>query len=113
MKFILGDRGSGVTTDLVLEAAKFGCVIVCPSFAQAECAKGMAKRMGVDNVEAVSIQDVIDNNVLSHYPNTKIFISDLKYVLWSLLKEHGATGDIETVSASLYMSNRADSRHAE
>lgn len=113
MKFILGDRGSGVTTDFVLEAAKFGGVIVYPTFAQAEYVKRRAERMGVDNVEAVSIQDVIKNNALSHYPNAKIFISDLKYVLWPLLKEHGATGDIETVSASLYMSNRTDSRHAE
>ena len=113
MKFILGDRGSGVTTDIVLEAAEFGGMIICPSFAQSEYAKGMAKRMGVDNVEAVSIQDVIKKNVLSHYPNAKIFVSDLKYVLWPLLKEYGATGDIETVSASLYMSNRSDSCHAK
>ena len=113
MKFILGDRGSGVTTDLVLEAAKFGGVIICPSLAQAEYAKVRAKRMGVDNVEAISIQDVIKNNALSRYPNAKIFVSDLKYVLWTLLKEYGATGDIETVSESLYVSNRADSRHAE
>ena len=113
MKFILGDRGSGVTTDLVLEAAKFGGVIICPTFAQAQYVIGMANRMSVDNVYAISIQDVIDNNALTHYPNAKIFISDIKYVLWPLLKEYGATGDIETVSASLYMGNRTDLRHAE
>ena len=113
MKFILGDRGSGVTTDLVLEAAKFGGVIVCPTLAQTQHVIGMAKKMNADNVHVISIQDVIDNNALTHYPNAKIFISDIKYVLWPLLKEYGATGDIETVSASMYMSNRMDPRHAE
>lgn len=113
MKFILGDRGSGVTTNLVLEAAKFGGVIICPTFAQARHVIGMAKKMNADNVHAVSIQEVIDNNALTHYPDAKIFVSDIEYVLWPLLKEYGATGNIETVSASLYMSNRMDSRHAE
>lgn len=106
MKFILGERGSGVTTDLVLEATKFGGVIICPSFAQANYVVGMSERMGVENIYVLSIQDVIQNNALSRYPDAKIFVSDVKYVLGELLKEHGATGNIETVSASLYMSER-------
>lgn len=80
MKFILGDRGSGVTTDIVLEAAEFGGVIICPSFSQAEYVKGLAGRMSVDNIYAVSIQDVIDNDVLSHYPNAKI--GDFAKEIW-------------------------------
>lgn len=106
MKFILGDRGSGVTTDIVLEATKYGGVIICSSFAQANYVAGMSERMGVENISALSIQDVIKNDALSHYPDAKIFVSDVKYVLWELLKEHGATGNIETVSSSLYMSER-------
>lgn len=100
MRFILGNRGSGVTTNLLLDAGKTGGVIICPTFTQAEYIKDKAAVVGVDNVYVVAIQDVINNNVLSLYPNAKIFVSDVEYVLRSLLERYGATCNVEAVSAS-------------
>lgn len=108
MRFILGNRGSGVTTNLLFDAVKTGGVIICPTFTQAEYIKNKAALIGADNVYVVSIQDVINKNVLSLYPDAKIFVSDVDHVLHQLLEKYGATGDVKAVSASQNTGNRQE-----
>lgn len=101
MKFILGDRGSGVTTDIIAEAAKCGGVIVCPTYTQANYICRLAEDIGIDNIDVVTINDVCGSHALEDYPDAHIFISDVKDVLWVLLQNYGATGNIEMMSASM------------
>lgn len=47
MKFIIGSRGSGVTTDILLESSKFDRPIIVPTEANKRHIKDECLRLGI------------------------------------------------------------------
>ena len=102
MKFIIGSRGSGVTTDLLYEACRFGGVLIVPTFTSKECAKDLIDRLGLAHIDIFTVNEII-NGGFRGYKNAKIFVSDVEFVLNFLLVHLGVdhSCSIESMSASL------------
>lgn len=100
MKFIIGGRGSGVTTDLLLEASKFDRPIIVPTEAMKCHIKDECVRLGIRcpdlyNFGQVKLGVLKDRNI------DVVYISDVNLVLNLILKDYGFNGKVGTVSASL------------
>lgn len=102
MKFIIGSRGSGVTTDLLLEACRYGDVLIVPTSVSRRYAEDLIDSLGLGCIDILTVDNVI-NGGLRGYKNAKIFVSDVGFVLKFLLVrlgvDHSCT--IESMSASL------------
>ena len=103
MKIIAGSRGGGVTTDLILEAAKYKGVIIAISDAQAIYIQDLAKKLCDEDVSVFTVQDVINGKLRGHgyTDRTRVYVSDFGIVLGGLLASYGAPRNIETASISL------------
>lgn len=100
MKFIIGSRGSGVTTDILLEASKFDRPIIVPTEASKRHIKDECVRLGIICPDVYTFLQV-KNGILQGQRNEIVHISDVNaWLEWSL-KEYGLDGKIGTVSASL------------
>lgn len=100
MKFIIGSRGSGVTTDLLLEASQFNRPIIVPTEVMKHYIKDECVRLGIKcpnlyNFGQVKLGALKDQNI------DIVYISDVNLVLNLILKDYGFNGKIGTVSASL------------
>ena len=80
MKFIIGSRGSGVTTDILIEASQFDRPVIVPTEANKHHIKDECLRLGII------------------CPEVYTFVN--AWLEWTL-KEYGFMGKIGTVSASL------------
>ena len=100
MKFIIGSRVSGVTTDILLEASKFDRPIIVPTEAMKRHIKDECIRLGIICPDVYTFLQV-KNGILQGQRNEIMHISDVNaWLEWSL-KEYGLYGKIGTVSASL------------
>lgn len=100
MKFIIGNRGSGVTTDILLEASQFNRPIIAPTEASKRHIKDECVRLGIVCPDVYTFFQV-KNGILQGQRNEIVHISDVNaWLEWSL-KEYGLDGKIGTVSASL------------
>ena len=100
MKFIIGNRGSGVTTDILLEASKFDRPIIVPTEAMKHHIKDECVRLGIRCPDLYNFGQVKSGALKGQNIDT-IYISDVNLVLNLILKDYGFNGKIGTVSASL------------
>lgn len=100
MKFIIGSRGSGVTTDLLLEASKFDRPIIVPTEAMKRHIKEECVRLNIRCPDLYNFGQV-KLGVLKNQNIDVVYISDVNLILSLILKEYGFFGRIATVSASL------------
>ena len=125
MKVLIGGRGSGVTTDLIQEAIRFGTPILCRNkrvMAQMiikEIEK-MYKReteidgyimlgtdfnisVGIDKVEKIRLIDYSDltKDRLRGKRFNRIIVSDFEYFFKNLLSEHMSFNEISTIGDSI------------
>lgn len=100
MKFIIGSRGSGATTNVLLEASQFDRPIIVPTEANKRHIKNECLRLGIICPDVYTFEQVKMGVFRGQNPSI-IHISDVNaYLEWSL-KEYGFNGKIGTVSASL------------
>ena len=100
MKFIIGERGSGVTTDILLEASKFDRPIIVPMEFNKHHIKNECARLGIVCPDIYTF-DQVKTGILRGKNPEVIHISDVDaWINWTL-KEYGFNGKIGTVSASL------------
>lgn len=100
MKFIIGNRGSGVTTDILLEASKFNRPIIVPMEPDKTYIKDKCVDLGIPCPDVYTFKQVKDG-ILRGQKACIVHISDVNaYLEWSL-KQYGFEGRIGTVSASL------------
>lgn len=100
MKFIIGGRGSGVTTDILLEASKFDRPIIVPPEAMKCHIKDECLRLGIVCPDVYTFGQVKMGVFRGQRPKI-VHISDVNaWIEWTL-KEYGFMGKIGTVSASL------------
>ena len=100
MKFIIGSRGSGVTTDILLEASRFDKSIIVPTEANKRHIKDECSRLGINCPDIYTFEQVKMGVFKGQKPEI-IHISDVNAWLEWTLKEYGFMGKIGTVSASL------------
>lgn len=100
MKFIIGSRGSGVTTDILLEASKFDRPIIVPNDLYKRSIKDECVRLGITCPDIYTFGQ-IKAGFLKNQESKIIHISDVDTFLNFVLKDYGFNGKIGTVSASL------------
>lgn len=100
MKFIIGSRGSGVTTDILLEASQFDRPIIVPTEANKRHIKNKCLRLGIICPDVYTF-DQVKMGVFRGQKSQIVHISDVNAWLEWTLKEYGFMGKIGTVSISL------------
>lgn len=100
MKFIIGSRGSGVTTDLILEASKFDRPIIVSTEANKCHIKDEYVRLGIPCPDIYTFGQ-IKAGVFREQNLKIVHISDVNAFLNFVLKDYGFNGKIGTVSTSL------------
>lgn len=100
MKFIIGSRGSGVTTDILLEASKFDRPIIVPTEVSKRYIKDECLRLGIICPDVYTFGQVKMGVFRGQRPEI-VHISDVNAWLEWTLKEYGFMGRVGTVSASL------------
>lgn len=100
MKFIIGGRGSGVTTDLLLEASQFNRPIIVPTEAMKHYIKDECVRLSIRCPDLYNFGQV-KLGVLRGKNIDIVYISDVNLILNLILKDYGFNGKIGTVSTSL------------
>lgn len=94
MRIITGNRGSGLSTSLVLESAQFNIPILTTSTGSCEHLKDLAEQMGLSIPEPINLNQISLN--LKYYleTNDRLLIDNASFVLKELLKEKGFNGHI-------------------
>lgn len=100
MKFIIGSRGSGVTTDILLEASQFDRPIIVPMEANKKHIKDECVRLSIPCPDVYTFGQV-KNGILQGQRSGIVHISDVNAWLKWTLREYGFMGKIGTVSTSL------------
>lgn len=100
MKVLVGQRGSGTTTDLLLEASKFKDNALFISMYGADYIETKCKALEIDPPIVVSWQDVIDSN-FDQTKNYRIFIDNADALIAYLCRQYNIKGRLETVSFSM------------
>lgn len=104
MKVVVGNRDSGVTTNILLDAAKHGGTIVTTSTMQADGMTHKAKSLGVDCPKTISVLDVLndikDGNYDRYY-NEQLYVDNAGLVLNELLNHVGIKGKVVEISLSM------------
>lgn len=100
MKFIIGGRGSGVTTDILLEASKFDRPIIVPNEPYKRHIVDECVRLNIPCPDIYTFSQIKAGIFRGQKPEI-IHISDANTFLNFVLKDYGFNGKIGTVSASL------------
>lgn len=100
MKFIIGSRGSGVTTDILLEASKLDRPIIVPTEANKRNIKDECLRLGIICPDVYTFGQV-KMGAFKGQRLEIVHISDANAWLEWTLKEYGFMGKIGTVNTSL------------
>ena len=100
MKILIGQRSSGTTTNLLLEASKFkedALFITCshPSFLRDKCI-----REGIDPPTTIGYIDLIAGN-FDKNKKYHIFIDNVDLIVKGWLNGFGVKGNLETASISM------------
>ena len=84
MRITIGNRGSGISTNLLLESAAFNVPIMCASNSTKTLIKSRAEYLDIDIPEPISINDNVRGVALD-----KVLIDNLDLVLKELLAQKG------------------------
>ena len=101
MKFIIGSRVSGVTTDLIFEASKFNEPIIVPDEASAKHIKCLCTTYDIPCPEIYTFREIKNPMFFKGRRIETIHISDVDAFIKYVLNGYGYMGGIGTVSASL------------
>ena len=104
MKVVVGNRGSGVTTNMLLDAAYHGGTIITSTCGQRFNMEANAKKSGIDCPEIIDIYSVLNdikNGKTEKYDNVQLYIDNAGLVLNILLSEIGIKGKVVEISLSM------------
>ena len=104
MKVVVGNRGSGVTTNMLLDAAHHGGTIITSTWGQRFNMEDNAKKFGIDCPEIIDIYSVLNdikNGKTEKYDNVQLYIDNAGLVLNILLSEIGIKGKVVEISLSM------------
>lgn len=100
MIILQGGRCTGKTSLLIREAHATGAGILYGRQEMAEIAKSEAKRLGYEDVNIFSYQEILNGKHLVNKKINKLYIDELPIFLYDLLKMNVeiATGDISVIA---------------
>lgn len=104
MNVVVGNRGSGVTTSMLLDAAQHGGTIITSTSGQRFNMEANAKKFGIDCPEIINVYNVLNdvkNGKAEKYDNTQLYIDNVGLVLNKLLNEIGIKGKVVEISLSM------------
>ena len=104
MKVVVGNRGSGVTTNMLLDAALHGGTIITSTFGQRFNMEAHAEKFGIDCPEIIDIYRVLDDikdGKTEKYDNAQLYIDNAGLILNRLLNEIGIKGKVVEISLSM------------
>ncbi len=101
MKIIIGNRQSGVTSDLLLNASKFGHVVLVGVLKEKYYAIGLCDKLGIEPPEIFTIHE-LKHGELRGRKEVVLDIADFDFVLRTLLMEVGEfNGKVNTLATSI------------
>ena len=101
MRIITGNRGSGLSTSLVLESAQFNTPILTFSTSSCSHLKNIAKQLKITIPEPINLNNP-DPSLHDMFRNhDRILIDNADRVLEELLRQKGFYGTITAVGISL------------
>lgn len=104
MKVVVGNRGSGVTTSMLLDAAHHGGTIITSTSVQRFNMEVNAKKLGIDCPDIIDVYSVLNdikNGEAEKYDNIQLYIDNAGLVLNRLLSEIGIKGKVIEISLSM------------
>lgn len=105
MKVLIGQRGSGTTTDLLLEASKFKDNALFISMYSKWTVEAKCRALGIDSPTVIDWADVIHGN-FDQTKNYRIFIDNVDALICNVLRNNKVRGNLETVSFSMEQMHR-------
>lgn len=85
-EYIIGERRSGKTTELIKRSAETGAVILAPTRAQASCIYDLAKELGYGISGPITVSDLDNDDLCNIIREKGILIDELDYTLVRLCK---------------------------
>ncbi len=105
MKFIIGNRQSGVTSGLLLNASKFGHVVLVGVPMEKSHAIKLCGKLGIEPPEIFTIYQ-LKHGELRGRKEVVLDIADFDFVLRTLLMEVGEfNGKVNTLATSVDIFN--------
>ena len=104
MKVVVGNRGSGVTTNMLIDAAYHGGTIITSTSGQRFNMEAHAKKFGIDCPEIIDIYGVLNDirdGKVEKYDNAQLYVDNAGLVLNRLLHEIGIKGKVVEISLSM------------
>ena len=104
MKVVVGNRGSGVTTNMLIDAAYHGGTIITSTSGQRLNMEDHAKKFGIDCPEIIDIYGVLNDirdGKVEKYDNAQLYVDNAGLVLNKLLNEIGIKGKVVEISLSM------------
>lgn len=104
MKVVVGNRGSGVTTNMLLDAAIHDGTIITSTLGQRFNIEANAKRLWIDCPEVIDIHSVLNDiktGNIEKYDNAQLYIDNAGLVLNRLLSEIGIKGKVVEIGLSM------------
>lgn len=94
MRIITGNRGSGLSTSLVLESAQFNIPILTFDAANCRYLKDIAEQMGLSIPKPINLSQSDPNVYYNLRDINAILIDDASGVIYKLLQQKGFQGKI-------------------
>lgn len=99
-KFLVGGRGSGITTALIREASENDYIIITSNHANRNFIQHQCEILGINCPKVVTVGEVVENKCRGLNYN-KIVVDNANTVLRLLLSSYGIHADITTIGASV------------
>lgn len=97
MKVMIGNRGSGMSTNLLSEVQKTGGIFICATIARA---KDLEKRYNNPNIKFTTINEIVYDGFDFKFEEADIYIDDFETSLNLFFDMHGYKGRVKAVGTT-------------
>lgn len=104
MKVVVGNRGSGVTTNMLLDAALHGGTIITSTSGQRFNMEYHVEKLGIDCPKIIDLYSVLNDirdGKAEKYDDAQLYVDNAGLVLNKLLNEIGIKGKVIEISLSM------------
>lgn len=99
-KFLVGGRGSGITTALIREASENNYVIITSNHVNRNFIQHQCEILGINCPRVITVGEIIGQKCRGLRCN-KVVVDNANIVLNLLLSSYGVNADIATIGASV------------
>lgn len=97
MKVMIGNRGSGMSTNLLSEVQKTGGIFICATRSRA---KDLEKRYDNPNIKFTTLYEIVHSGVNPNFEEADIYIDDFETSLNLFFATHGYKGRVKAVGTT-------------